>query len=185
MSIDILSKDILSKAEDEKKLIEKAAEEEMSKLQEEFNTKIGDFKKSLFDKHEKEVSYQREKILGEYKKDSKRVVLDVKTKLLDEIYSDVLETLKSMKGDEKREFYQKVINSVTDFDYKCVKTSKKDSKILRELLPKEVKVSIDDTVCGTVFISSDEKQIVDMTIESILKYAYEDVEEEIQEVLFR
>ncbi len=75
MSIDILSRDLLQKAEAEKETIETELSKELKILKENSNQNIVSFKEKLKAKYEEDISNQKEKILGSFKRESKKEIL--------------------------------------------------------------------------------------------------------------
>ncbi len=112
MSIDILSRDILQKAQGEKESIETEFEAQITIAQEISKKNIISFKEKLDRKYEEETSIQKEKILGNYKRESKKEILKVKTLLIEQIYDEVYTDLCNLRSEDKEKFFSEIIKSV-------------------------------------------------------------------------
>lgn len=186
MSIDIISRDILQKANTEKDLIETEFSKEISILEENNKNSIDSFKEKLKAKYELDVSNQKEKILGLYRKESKKEILKVRNQLVKETYDEVFDELSMMKGEEKSKLLSSIINSAkkSGFKFEKIICSKKDSKIVKEIIEKEISITIIEDMEGLIFVAKSGKEILDMTFQTLLKEAFEKTESKIQKTLF-
>ena len=186
MSIDILSRDLLQKAEAEKETIETELSKELKILKENSNQNIASFKEKLKAKYEEDISNQKEKILGSFKRESKKEILEVKTKLIEEVYFETYEELCLLKTEEKSKFLKNIINSVkkNGFKFDKIICSKKDSKLVKEICDTNIKLQLEEEMNGLVFSSNSGKEILDMTFKTLLKEAFEKTEGKIQKTLF-
>lgn len=186
MSIDILSRDILQKAQTEKDAIETEFSKQISILDENSKKYIADFKEKIKAKYDDETSVQKEKILGSYKRESKKEILEIKTKLLEEVYNETYDELCSLKPEQRKKFLINIVNSTKNSGFKFEKIicSKKDLKEIKEISSANTKLVINDNIEGLIFISSSEKEILDMTFKTLLKESFEKVEGKIQKTLF-
>lgn len=186
MSIDILSRDVLQKAQTEKDAIENEFSNEILILDEKSKKNIADFKEKIKGKYTEEILNQKEKILGSFKRESKKEILEIKTKLLEEIYTESYEEICSLKSTNRDKFISNIIDSVkkSGFKFEKIICSKKDTKIVKEINTASIKIVIQEDIEGLIFVSNSEKEILDMTFKTLLKEAFEKVEGKIQKTLF-
>lgn len=185
MSIEILSKEILLKAQNKKEEIELELKKEFLEAQEESNKRIDIFKSELYQKYNLDLKIEKQKILGYYKKEAKKKVLSAKSIILNQVYNKVLENLENLKRDEKEKFIENLIfkaKKIIDFD--TIICSKKDLKFIKSCVNSNVKVIVDENIWGLKFNSNSGKEILDLTYLSLLKLTYENIEDELQNVLF-
>lgn len=185
MSLDILSRDILLKAQIEKDQFDLELKEEFSDAELACSSKVDIFKSKLAEKYDSDLKIQKEKILGSFKKDAKKEVLLSKSILLNKVYSQVLENFENLKKDQKEEFLKKLILRASDIiKFDTIICSKKDYKFVKTCVSKDVKIIIDELLLGLKFIGNEGKEILDLTYLSLLKEVYDTVEDKVQNVLF-
>lgn len=185
MSLDILSKDILLKAQDKKEQFDLELKKEFSDAQEECNNRIDIFKSELSEKYDLDLKIQKQKILGYYKKEAKKKVLSTKSIILTQVYNKVLENFENLKKDEKEKFLENLIlkaKKIIEFD--VIICSKKDLKFIKSCVNSNVKLIVDENILGLKFNSNSGKEILDLTYLSILKATYDNIEDNLQNVLF-
>lgn len=186
MSIDILSRDLLQKAEVEKEIIETEISKEIKILNENSNQNILSFKDKLKAKYDADILNQKEKILGSFKRESKKEILEVKTKLMEEVYFETYDELCSLQTEEKIILFTKIINSVkkSEFKFEKIICSKKDSKIVKELCNSNIKLELEEEMHGLIFSGNLGKEILDQTFKTLIKEAFEKTESKIQKTIF-
>ncbi len=185
MSLDVLSKDILLKAEEEKKLLIKKLEEEKSLLESEYAFRVESWKKLVLEKNLHEISTEKSKVLGFYRREAKRIVLDSKSEIVDGVYLSALEKVYNFEKQERELFLSKIAKyAFENFKFSKVYCSKKDLKFSKSLFDKGVKISTSDDVMGFVFESEDGREILDMRFETIVKHIFENSQDRIQKILF-
>lgn len=147
--------------------------------------KISVFRDSLISKHKAEVESVKEKILGKYKKESKQIVLDVKSKLISQVCENALENILTLDKKDKEKIIKSLIGKAKDLiEYDEVLTSKDMEKFVKSEIKKEAKVTASD-INGLIFLSNGGKVKVDMTFETLFREVFDENEEKLQEVLFR
>lgn len=186
MSLQAISKDILLKAEKEKDLLDAQFKEEESLLESKLQEKISVYRDSLLSKHEAEVGSAKEKILGKYKKESKQIVLDTKSRLISKVYDESLVQILSMDKKDKEVVLSSLISKAKELiDYDEVVTSKDMEKIVKTKVKSGAKVHVEDDIEGLVFTGNSGKVRLDMTFNTLFREMFDDLDEKIQEVLFK
>lgn len=185
MSLDIISKDILSIADSEIEILEKEVMQSLSFLEEESKGNIEKFKEDFNTKYDSEVRTLRQNILGNYQKEAKKVVLETKSNLMRETYDSVLLSLIEMNEKDKEKFFKKLFDSVSkSVEVSIVKCSKDLTKIIKNIVSKGVNVVEDNKVSGVIVESKDSKVIVDLTYEAIVRDYFTNNEGEVMSLLF-
>lgn len=105
MSLEIISRDILSKAQDEKSQIELELREEISKLEKNFDVSIDNFKNNLLLKFELELETNKKTILSSSRTNAKKILLEKKSDLISKSISKTLEKLYLMDEKTKENFF--------------------------------------------------------------------------------
>lgn len=185
MSLETLSRDILSLADSEIEKFEKEKESDLDSFKHELNLELETYKKKFQTLYEKEYLSAKQSILGSAQKESKSLVLETKSELIDEVYSKTLDELRNLSGKVREDFLKLLISRAKlEFDFGKVICMESDSKFLKSTL-NGVEVKSDSKVSGLIFESKDSKQILDMTFKSILDDFFSDNEEKVQKRLFK
>ena len=141
MSLQNLSKDILLKAELEKENLLKQLEEEKSKLEHEQEIEFEKFKQSTISKYDREYSALKFDILGKYNQQAKSVVLDAKTKIINEVYIQTQTKISSLSKSEKEAILLKLLNlAKKTLDFDTIICSKVDSTFIKSKADKKIKI---------------------------------------------
>ncbi len=187
MSLDILSKDILHKAEEHKKNLDIKFQEESSKLEEESKELILKFKNKLKNKSEIELKLNKDKIIGSSKRDAKKLILETKTNLMEESFNLAYNKILNLKTDEKNKILSSLIKQAKQLiEFDLIECNKKDLKFIKESLLKnnQIKIKAKENIEGLIFYSKNETEKLDFTLKTILIEFFENEEDKIQNKLF-
>ncbi len=185
MSLDILSKEIIEQAQKEKESFSSQIALQMSDLEKEFETRLDKFKSDFSSKNSSELSYQKSKIIGSYKRDAKHLVLDVKARILKEAFDLTLQKLISLRGEQRKDILSKLVKlAESQIEFEKVYCARKDIKHLKELVSSDIKITSQEDIEGLIFEANSGKEIVDLTFMQFLKEIFENNEDTIQKRLF-
>lgn len=186
MSLQNLSKDILLKADLEKANLTKQLEEEESNLELEQQQSFEKYKETLTSKYNREYSSLKTNILGKYNKEAKSVVLDAKTKLIEESYTNSLIEINSLNKSDKEKVLANLLKIAKDvLIYETIICSKNDSTFIKSKVDKKIKVLIDENLNGLKFEANGGKELLDLSFEKLFQDLFEESQEEIQKILFK
>lgn len=187
MSLDILSKDILLKADDYKKEINKKFQEKTTSIEKESNKYILNSKNNLKSKFDEELKLNKDKILGIAKRDSKKLILETKSDLIKESFEISYKKLLEIDNNIRENLLSKLIKKAKKIiDYNLIECSKKDFKFIKSKVDKnsKIKVKINENLSGLLFYSNDKKEKLDLSFKTILNDIFEKNENKIQKILF-
>lgn len=184
MSLDVLSRDIFSQAEEEIKQLEQETQEEISQIKEEAYSRVEEYKKELYSRYSQESISLKESILGAYKREAKKILLESQRQLLEEIKQEILKELESdakLRETIFKSLFSKAKKEITVHSLTC---SSSDKKLFEKIVPKSVSIQTAKNFDGVEFESKDKKHLVSITIEDLLESIIEERGEEIYNELF-
>ena len=170
MSLEIISRDILSKAQDEKSQIELELREEISKLEKNFDVSIDNFKNNLLLKFELELETNKKTILSSSRTNAKKILLEKKSDLISKSISKTLEKLYLMDEKTKEKFLLKIIKKVNSekIIYEKVYCNKSDLNFLKSVLSSDIKLISKENLDGLIFEINSGKSLIDLSYKQIL-----------------
>ncbi|MBN2368491.1 hypothetical protein JXC34_05725 [Candidatus Woesearchaeota archaeon] len=161
MEIDEVKKEILDNARKHANELLKEEEKERKAILKNAESKVDEIK----EKYDKEAKENNEKYrsgqMAELESAVKKEKLALEKKMLDKVFSDTLEELRSLSG-KKRESHLKKLLS-TDFRFEKVYCSKKDMAFLKKHHPVEA-----DIAGGVILEDKEGTKRIDLSYESIL-----------------
>jgi len=185
MSIDILSKDILLEAQNKKQILEDELKEEFFKSEKNLKNELEIFKSNLKTKFNNDLIIEKEKIIGSAKKDANKIILETKNKLLKQVFNETLESLNNLNKYDRELSLKLRLNSASKLmKFQKIICSKKDLTFIKSIVDKNVEVKLEDDIEGLKFIGNSGKEILDFTNLTIIREAYENIEDKLQTILF-
>lgn len=183
MSLKNISRDIISKADIEKEKISKELKVVMSEKETESQKRIDLFKSDYKEKFDLEEQVLVQKIKGTYERESKRIILDAKSKIISQIKEDSLNNIKKLEGKDRENFLNKLIKiAKSQINYEVIYCSAKDLKYIKSKNSSK-KIKSKD-IEGLIFESENGEEILDLTFEVIAQHIFEENEDKIQEMVF-
>lgn len=183
MSLEILSRDVLLRAQEQKEALVQNLTKECSSLETSSNELIENFKSKLSSQNDLEIKNQEEKIVGNFKSQSKKLVLDTKSQILSDVEKQAYDNLINLESKEKKTLFKSLLKLSTTFiKADVIYTNPSDVKLVQELTKVDVKSQKD--IHGLFFETKDKTQILDLTFKSLLNEVLESKGDEIQEALF-
>lgn len=184
MSIEVLTQEIMNKADYRKNELENEYDEKISTLKFESNERIENFKSKLLNSYDRDISSAERKVLGLAKKKAKTLLLETKSIIINEVFNDVLNDLIICYGKQRDELLNKLLKySDVSFEYEVIICNKIDVSFFEKKF-KSKKIVGDKNYHGIKYISKDETKLVDMSFENFLKEIFENIEDKIQDELF-
>lgn len=185
MSLNNLSKDILLKAEVEKDKIHEQLKANKDALENEFDLKLNSFKDLECSKHKSNIDLNSQKILSFYKKESRKIVLFAKSKIIEDLLDEILDELKELKNADKQILFEKLIQKAKILiDFENVICNKSDLRLVKNILPENIKITSVEKQNGLIFESKEGKEILDMTYENLFTEILSENEDKLQKKLF-
>lgn len=179
-----MKKRMISKANDEAKKILDSAKKEVDLIKKENKTKLDNFAKEQKDKIENEVNLLITKELASSEMEAKKMFLDEREKIINDVVNNALKKLRDEKDYEK--FIEKNIKEFSsslekDFEILC---NKKDITLIKKILTKlKLKAEVEETNidAGLILIGSGLK--VNLSIESLLQENIRSIRQKIIEII--
>ncbi|MCA9458960.1 MAG: V-type ATP synthase subunit E [Nanoarchaeota archaeon] len=187
MSLEIISRDILSKAQEEKAQFEFELKEEISILEKNFEESIRVFKNTTLSKFEIELNSNKKTILSSSRTNAKKILLEKKSNLISQSISKTLEKLENMEKKDRENFLSKIIKNVNKekISYEKIFCNKLDLGYIKSILPSKIHVLAKENLFGLVFEINGGKSIIDLSYAQILQDIFEEKESEFQKTLFQ
>lgn len=184
MSLEILSRDVLLKAQEENKILAENLTKECSSIKEISQTRVEKFREKLTKQNILEINNFREKILGNYKSLGKTKVLNSKSELFEEVKKQSFSEIMSFSDSQKKDLFKSLIRKASDLiKIETIYTNFEDVKLVESLT--KFKIIGDKKINGLLFENKDKTQILDMSFNSLLNEVLDKKSDEIQEVLYK
>ena len=120
---------------------------------------------------EEKLEQQRQQVLSSANLEVKRIVLNKRKALLDQVFVHALEQIKELPAD-KNEAYLKALIKANEAEGSKIYSNKKSEKIVKKISSLEYGGSI-DCIGGIVIENEDGTVRLDYTYELLLKIAYD------------
>lgn len=186
MSLQDISKEIISKAELQNQEIESQANAEMKTLEQEFVSNFETYKTQVTTKNISEQNMLKAKISSKYNKLAKELELDAKTKILVQVKSKALEKILTLDKSEREVLYKKLIKLAKNLiKYKIVYTSKTDLTLVKTLVSENIEVKSKENLHGLIFEIESGLEKLDLNFVSLFEDIFTESEIQTQEILFR
>ncbi len=185
MSIQTISQDILTKAHDERISINDELMVEMSKMQKEFEKEFLEYKDNIISKFQREYELVSKKTQGKYSRESKRIILSAKSKIISEVYSGAKEEIDSLDKHTREKILVKLIKRAKSLiRYDIVYTSDEDLEFAKSKV-EDTKVKSLKGLCGLVFETKDGCERLDLSFNALLSEVFEEYRDRLFKILFR
>lgn len=184
MSLEILSRDVLLRAQEEKEILAQSLDKECSLIKENSQAQIDLFSSKISNQTKLEISKQKEKILGVYKSLSKNLVLNSKSELFDSVREETFSYFFNLDQKEKEFLFKILIKKASSLiDFETIFVNKEDVDLVSSLTKK--KVDSKKNFSGLLFENKDQTQILDLSFNSLINEICDKESDKIQEVLFK
>jgi len=130
---------------------------------------------------EEKLEQQRQQVLSSANLEVKRIVLNKRKALLDQVYDQALEQIKEL-SDGKNEKYLKALIDANEKEGHRIYSNKKSEKIVKKLSSLEYGGNI-DCIGGVVIENEDGTVRLDFTFDLILKSTYDKSLKSISDIL--
>lgn len=185
MSLQDISRDIQSKAQVQKQVIEQQAKDEISTLEKEFESNFNSYKEKVMSKHNSEVKVLTSKINSQYSKQCKEIELDAKSQVLTQVKIEALDKISNLPKSAKEKVLTNLIKLASDhIDYKTVFTSKDDLEFVKSKC-KSATVKSKIGLNGLVFENKEGTEKLDLTFENLFTEIFSENEASVQKILFQ
>ena len=178
-----LSKEIIRQAEKEAEKIIKNAKKEAEALIEKAKAEA----KQEIEKERKKTRKEKERLLNREKIkaniEGKKIVLDTKKEVLERVFQEFLKKVLDMKEKEKTELYRSLVkNAEKEIKSGTIYVRKQDVKIVKKLT--KLKVMEKDIGWGTIAESRDGKELIDLTLPTLIEFLKERTAKKLADLLF-
>ena len=185
MSIQTISQDILNKAHDESISINDELNVEMSKMQKEFEIEFLEYRNNLISKFQREYELESKKIHGKYSRESKRIILSAKSKIISKVYSGTEEEIDSLDKHTREKILIKLIKRAKNLiGYDVVYASDEDLEFVKSKV-EDAKVKSQKGLCGLVFETKNGSERLDLSFNALLSEVFEEYRDGLFKILFR
>lgn len=182
MGLDIVVKDI-----------QEGARAEVSRIKAEGDAKASEIlneakeiqKKTLGDslaKAEEDLQSLHQQVISSANLEVKRITLNKRKELLDTVYNQTVEKIKSMPASKKEELLKSILNK-NEASGARVYSSKESEAIVKKLTPLTYAGNL-DSIGGIILETEDRTVRLDFTYDSILKSVYERSLKQISDILY-
>ncbi|MCS3923373.1 V-type ATP synthase subunit E [Methanosalsum natronophilum] len=182
MGLEPVLNDIKEASKDEVSKIQQEADEEATRILDEARQKAKKIKGDRLLKAEEDIDNMRRQELSSAKLDVKRIILNVKKEMPDEVFDKALESLSHLSPEKNEEYLKTILDKQAENGTK-VYSNKESEPIVKKLTSLEYAGNI-DCVGGVIIEDEDGKVRLDYTYESILKEVNERSLKEISDILF-
>jgi V/A-type H+/Na+-transporting ATPase subunit E len=183
MGLDIVVKDIQNGAQAEVSRIKAEADAKVAEI---LNEARDGSKKMLGDslaQTEEDLKNLHQQVISSANLDVKRVKLNKRKDLLDQVYDKTYESIKSMPA-SKAEKLLSVLISKHEADGVRIYSSKNSEPIVRKLSSLSYAGNVDNIIGGIILENEDGTVRIDYTYDSILKNVYERSLKQLSDILY-
>ncbi len=186
MSLEIISKNISNLVNIQKENINEDLKNEISLLEKEFQENISLYKENSIQKTQLEIEQKRKDLMAIYKKESKKIILNSKKKIIEEIKLLFLDKLYKLSNNEKIELFVHLISfAKKQLNFNIIICNKKEMKLIKELIKNEdIKIIGEENISGLIFQNIINKQLLNVSYENLANDIFKKNEDLILELLF-
>jgi vacuolar-type H+-ATPase subunit E/Vma4 len=171
MSLEVMSREILERANLEKQQILEDCNQEVSRLEQESKERILEYSTSLKKSLEEEFNLKKTKYLSEKSLEYSLKEKEIFSSLLSQVKEEVVALLSSLDVEKKTQCYTlllKQASSLLDFTYLIC--SEADKELFASLVDSNVVIEVSKNITfGARVFSKDKKESVDFTIGELVK----------------
>lgn len=186
MTLELISKDIFSRADAKIQSLEEEKTRQIEQAKALSEKELKKFKDKLQSNLDEDIKQYKEKILGNYQREAKKIVLQAKVEVFNEVYKNTLDELSGMSDLDKKSLYKRLISIAKEqLDLGIIICSRNDKKLVEELSTKDIKINVEENLAGGLkFESSDSKQLLNLSFQSLVDDYISENNEEIQRKLY-
>lgn len=153
-------------------------------LKKESEMRVLAFKDNLDLQYEKELTSLRDTHLGKSKREAKKMILEAKAEIIEEIYEKISEEVESLEGKKREKLLEKMIGLAGNLiNYEVIYCSPEDETFISKKV-KKVDIRTRKDIHGLLFETADSKQAVDLSFKNFLREFFAEKEEELHKSLF-
>ena len=186
MSIEVLAKDIRSKAEQIEEKEELAYIEQKKALDDEYSTALKQLEKELDEEYSNEIRLKLDAVKTSYAKEIREVELLAREKVMEMIFSKAYSSLLELSSEEKKEIYSSFFKFLKKSGFKAetVLCESSDVPIVKELASKSGLEIVEGESEGLIFERKAGRERLDFSFKTLLREFFSEREGEIQEMAF-
>ncbi|MHA1201049.1 MAG: V-type ATP synthase subunit E [Candidatus Heimdallarchaeaceae archaeon] len=196
-NLDNLLKKIISEAENEAERIREETRAKLASFEKETKELVSEIKQKELEKELSHLEYIRKRTEAEYLQKAKRIKIQTKEKLIDEVFEKIEKDLSSFRKNSgyKKYLESKLKSTQRAFRSKDMKLliDKRDESVIKQIVKKLEKeknmkfiIEITELITSGGFILTDKEERVriDYTIEYLLEESKDTIRTKINEYLF-
>ena len=182
MSLQNISRDILSKAKSQAELIDSQTKKEMSSLKVEFESNFENYKESLVSKYDEEFNIAKTKIESKYNGEAKEIVLNTKAKILSQVTSQSISDIHDISKKDREKILSTLIREAKNhIDFDKVYTLKDDIDFVKSKVNNNIKV-IQAKDYGLIFEAKNGKERLGLSFKTLFEDLFSRNEDKVQRI---
>ncbi|HID43497.1 MAG TPA: V-type ATP synthase subunit E [Archaeoglobaceae archaeon] len=184
MALEVVVEEIQKRGSEQAKEILDNAKAEAEKITGEAKEKANEILKKGRNEGESEAERLKRQEISSLNLEMKRLLLNKRKEIIEEVYSIVEERVKSMSADEKKRLLNTLITKNAE-EGSVVYSNKDDEPIVKEIISENVKYGGNIECIGGVIIESLGGTVrLNLTFDGMLKQLYEQKMGEVSKMLF-
>jgi len=184
MALEVVVEEIRKKGSEQAKEILDNAKAEAEKIISEAKEKAEEILKKGRDEGESDAERLKKQEISSLNLEMKRLLLNKRKEVIEEVYKLVEEKVKSMSADEKKKLLNALITKNAS-EGSIIYSNKDDEPIVKEIIGENVKYGGNiDCIGGVIIESSDGVVRLNLTFDEMLKQLYEQKMGEVSKMLF-
>ncbi len=180
MSLEVLSRTLVSRAKDQVQETQKSLDLEKENLQKSFEESILSFENKLKFSLDESISRKQKKLSTQLNSLKRKVSLESFQELEEEILSKTLQRLEELDIYRKKPFFKALYSSAkSEMKIDIVWCSKKDISLVKSIVDSKVQVKSKENFSGLLFENLKDKTLINCSIENVLKEMFNEIREEV------
>lgn len=185
MSLQKLSTEIESDAQNRQNEIVQETENQIQTLETEYNSKYSKFETNLLAEHNSEKNLLQNKLESKYTKLCKEQELNAKTQIINKLKQTCLKDLSNLDKTAKEQLFKKLFSLAKSMiKYETIQINPSDKNLIQPLTTEKTQIKTNSKINGIIFETSSGLEKLDLTFENLLDHIYSESEANIQKILF-
>jgi len=185
MTLDNVIDEIISKAESDAKALKDEGMREAKEILKKAKDNTLEVEKTASGDAKKMAEAMERKELASAKLVCKRIELDAKKEVIDEVFDSLKEKISKVDERTKKRIYEKILkNTATEMDVKYAYVNPKDRSLVKSI-SKGIEIKDADIIGGMIFENEVQNVRIDCTFDSVLEDVKEECLKDVSKILFK